>query len=331
MANIKDVAKRAGVAVSTVSKYINGGSVRKYNAEAIQEAIDALDFKLNDLARSLKTNKAMTVGILIPSLESSFFTGIATKMEDGFLKKGYGIMLCDYRNDFEMEKEKLEFLVSKRVDGLVVVPYKSMDFIKTHSILRDIPIVAVDRPIEDRDSVYSASTDGAKKAVEYLIMNGHKKIAIISGPYDIQTANLRLDGYKQAHEENGLSINEEYIKYGNYTLSGGYTQMSNILRLKDRPTAVFVSNYDMTLGAMIAMSDQGQTIPKDMSLIGFDDMDMTKIVSPPLTVVSQPLDEISQEAVRLLLDRMMSDENKKATVTKLPTELVIRDSVKKIN
>ncbi len=331
MANIKDVAKRAGVAVSTVSKYINGGSVRKYNAEAIQEAIDALDFKLNDIARSLKTNKAMTVGVLIPSLESSFFTSIAKKMEDGFLENGYGIMLCDYRNDFEMEKEKLEFLVSKRVDGLVVVPYKSVDFIKTHSILRDIPIVAIDRHIQERDTVISDSTSGAFKAVEHLIINGHKKISIIGGPSDIQTANLRLEGYKKALKANGIGINEEYIKYGNYTLSGGYTQMSNILRLKDRPTAVFVSNYEMTLGAMIAMSDQGQIIPKDMSFVGFDDMDMMKIVSPPLTVVSQPLDELSKKAVDLLVNRMRSDENKKATVIMLDTELIVRDSVKNIN
>lgn len=330
MANIKDVAKRAGVAISTVSKYINGGSVREYNAEAIQEAIDALDFKINDIARSLKTNKAMTVGILIPSLEAAFFTSIASLMEDKFQEEGYDIILCDYRNNPNLEKDKLDFLISKRVDGLVIVPRNSEKYLGKE-FMQNVPVVSIDRPIEGIDSVLSDSCLGSKQAIDHLLQNGHEKIAIISGPDDIYTTRLRLEGYVNSLETRGIVPREEYIRAGNYTLSGGYTQMCELLSLKERPTAVFVANYEMTMGAILALNEKGVSIPDDVSLIGFDDMDMVHIINPPLTVVTQPLELISQKAASLLLDRMKNNSTKQSVRLELETELIVRSSVKDIS
>ena len=328
MANIKDVAKKAGVAVSTVSKYINGGSVRSYNEKAIRKAIDELGFKINDVARTLKTNKAMTVGILIPNLESSFFTLIAALMEDRLHEYGYNAILCDYRNDSSMETEKLDFLISKRVDGVIVVPQGDLsnyDILKT----QDIPAVAVDRPIDGMSWVVTDSYSGSKKAVEYMIANGHKNIAAICGPDDVYTATERLRGYKDALSEAGIGF--EAVKKGNYTLAGGYSCMKELLKLKPKPTATFVINHEMTMGAVIALNEAGVRIPDEMSLIGFDDMEMTKTINPPLTVVVQPAQKISKIAADTLIELMGGEKGRDETNIKLDTSLLIRKSVNDIS
>ena len=324
MANIKDVAKKAGVAVSTVSKYINGGSVRSYNEKAIRKAIEELGFKINDVARTLKTNKAMTVGILIPNLESSFFTLMAALMEDRLHEYGYNVILCDYRNDSSMETEKLDFLISKRVDGLIVVPQGNLSNYNTLKT-QDIPTLAVDRPVEGMNWVVTDSYSGAKKAVGYLIEKGHKKIAAICGPEHVYTATERLRGYKDALLEAGIDF--EIIKKGNYTLAGGYSCMKEILALTQRPSATFVINHEMTMGAVIALNEAGVRIPEGMSVIGFDDMEMTKTINPPLTVVVQPVEQISKIAADTLLELMDGEKVRSDTNIKLDTDLLMRESV----
>ena len=328
MANIKDVAKKAGVAVSTVSKYINGGSVRSYNQEAIRKAIDELGFKINDVARTLKTNKAMTVGILIPNLESSFFTLIAALMEDCLQEYGYNAIVCDYRNDSSMEAEKLGFLISKRVDGVIAVPQGDLsdyDILKT----QDIPAVVVDRPIDGMSWVVTDSYNGSKKAVEYLIANGHENIAAICGPDDVYTATERLRGYKDALLAAGIEY--EIVKKGHYTLAGGYSCMKELLAQKLKPTATFVINHEMTMGAVIALNEAGVRMPEEMSIIGFDDMEMTKTINPPLTVVVQPARQISKIAADTLVGLMRGEKKLGENNIKLGTSLLIRKSVDDIS
>ena len=329
MANIKDVAKRASVAISTVSKYINGGSVRSKNAVAIQNAIDELGFKINDVARSLKTSKAMTVGVLVPSLDGLFFTTIAAHMEDEFQKHGYNVMLCDYRNDASLEKEKLDFLISKRVDGLVIVPHHSEKYLENAN-RQGIPIVAIDRPFDGTDSVISNSLNGSMKAIETFVNMGHKDIAIICGPPEVYTAKTRLEGYNIVMQKHGIKIKNEYKKFGDYTIAGGYKAMSELLEQKNRPTAIFSTNYEMTLGTIMAISEHSIKVPDEISIIGFDDMAMMKLITPPLSVVAQSIDKIGSIAAKLLIKRMSGNfENFPQTHT-IETNLIIRNSIKRI-
>lgn len=332
MSTIKDVAKRAGVAISTVSKYINGGSVREYNAKAIKEAIEALDFKLNDVARTLKTNRAMTVGVMIPSLAGLFFTTIAAFMEDEFSKHGYNVILCDYRNDTDLEKMKLEFLLSKRVDGLVVVPRGSSKQLQT-IMKQGIPVISIDRKLGDIeiDAVLSDSNKGSEIATDSLLQLGHEDIAIILGPEDVDTTTQRLDGYKSSMEKHSTLLKDEYIKYSDYTVAGGFKAMCDLLELSIRPTAVFSTNYEMTLGAIMAANEKGVDVPNDISIIGFDDMDMTQLVNPPLSVVAQDLESIAKQTALLLLKRMNGEYEDFPNIMMCDTSLIERESTRRLN
>ncbi len=330
MTNIKDVAKRAGVAVSTVSKYINGGSVRSYNEKAIKEAIEALDFKKNDVARALKTNKAMTVGILIPNLESLFFTTIVSHMEDKLHKQGYGIILCDYRNNVQFEKEKIDFLISKRVDGLIIVPHGEEELLSTVK-KHKIPIVSIDRPYKGIDSVVTDSKNSAFEATEVFIKNRHKKIAVICGPKEVYTVDMRLKGYQEALKKHHIDENKCYNQCGNYTILGGYKAMNKLFEQAEKPTAVFVTNYEMTLGAVMAINERNVKVPDELSIIGFDDMDMMKVIRPPITVVSQPLKKLGEKAAEIILNKMKKEKTEQEKTFMLENRLIIRNSVKKMS
>lgn len=329
MANIKDVAKRAGVAISTVSKFINGGSVRSKNAAAIKKAIEELDYKVNDVARMLKTNIAMTVGVLIPSLDGLFFTTIAALMEDEFQKHGYSIILCDYRNDAGLEKEKLDFLISKRVDGLVIVSHDSLQYLDSRN-RQGIPMIAIDRPFDGVDSVTSDSFKGSMEAIETFIEMGHNDIAIICGPHEVYTSKIRLNGYIAAMKNNNIKIVDEYMQFEDYTIEGGYKAMCELLKIKKRPTAIFTTNYELTLGAMMAINEQNIKVPNDISVIGFDDMIMMKLITPSLSVVAQSMDKIGITAAKLLIKRMSGDFEKFPQNRIVETSFIKRNSIKRI-
>lgn len=179
-ATIKDISKSTGLSIGTISKFINGGTVREKNKIIIEEAIEKMDFKVNELARALKTSKTMTIGVLIPSLENIFCTGIVSNIENILLRKGYSTIICDYQDNPLLEKEKLNFLLNKRVDGLIIVPL-SENKEEIEKILQSkIPIVLIDRMLEaiQCDMVIVDNLNASYQAVEHLIVNGHKRIGI---------------------------------------------------------------------------------------------------------------------------------------------------------
>jgi Transcriptional regulators len=248
-ATIKDVAKYAGVSISTVSKYINGGRVREKNRQRIEEAIKALDFKVNELARGLKTNRTMTVGVLIPSLENIFFTSIISYMENILLKNRYSTIVCDYRNDVKLEKIKFEFLMDKMVDGIIMVPHEEDIQYINKAFEKNIPVVLIDRMIKgiECDVVLTDNLNASYNAVEQLIMRGHRRIGIICGPKDVYTTQERLKGYIRVHEDYSLQIDDRLIKFGNYDVESGYNLLLRLLEEVPPPSAVFVTNYEMTV------------------------------------------------------------------------------------
>ena len=308
---IKDVAKYAKLSKTTVSKYINGGNLEPENRIAIMNAIEALDYSPNHIARGFRNSKTFTVGVLIPTLNSMYTTTIITTVESILEKKGYGILVCNCNGQRDNELGKIEFLVNKKIDGLIIMPstLEASDLIKIKK--QKIPLVLLDKPIPDynADVVLINNADAALRATNYLLDNGHEKIAIICGGRGVYTSDERKRGYCQAFKEKGLLPDPAFIKHGDFTLKNAYNTVIELMSQTPRPTAIFTTNYDTSVGAIIALNKLGVKIPDDISFIGFDDIYLSEIIKPSLTMVSQPMEEIGANAAELLLRRMKNDNS----------------------
>jgi LacI family transcriptional regulator len=330
---IKDVAKHTGLSIATISKYINGGNVLDKNKEKIEKAIQELDFRVNELARGLKTNRTMTVGVLIPNLENIFFTSIISSVENILLKHGYSTIICDYRGSSHLEKEKLNFLINKMVDGIIIVPNGGDSSHIQHIIDKKIPLVMIDRMLEniDCDVVLSDNLNAAYGAVEQLIIHGHRRIGIIGGPEDVYTTQERIKGYMRVHEDYAMEVDHNLVKYGNYDIESGYNLLEQLIKMDKPPTGIFITNYEMTLGAIMAVNDKGIEVPEQVSLIGFDNIQLAKVVKPSLSIVVQPMKQIGETAARLLLKRLNEDHEDFPSIYRLKTEILIKDSIKRVS
>jgi LacI family transcriptional regulator len=332
-ATMKDVAEYAGLSIATVSKYINGIRIKEENKKRIDEAIKALDFRVNEIARGLKTKKTATVGVLIPSLENIFSTSIVSRVESILLQYGYSTIVCDYRQSKELENRKFDFLMNKQVDGIILVPYgiNESKIIKAHE--EDVPVILIDRSIRgvDCDVVLTDNLNAAYNALELLITKGHRRIGIICGPQDIYTAQERLKGYIRIHEDYELEIDENLIKYGDYEIQSGISLMNEFLDQQNPPSAVFVTNYEMTLGAIMSLNSRNIAIPDDISIIGFDNIQLANVVKPKLSIVVQPMGQIGEFAANLLIKRMKGDNSGFPAMIRLKTEILEGDSIAVLN
>lgn len=324
------MAKAAGVSIATISKYINGGNVLDNNRIQIDKAIKELDFKVNGIARGLKTNKTMTIGVLIPDLENVFCMSIVSNVENVLMQHGYSTIICDYKQNAKLEQEKFDFLVNKMVDGIITMPIGSYTEGVKGLLGQNIPVVLIDRPIKEVscDTVLVDNLNASYDAVEQLIIKGHKRIGIICGPEDIFTAQERLKGYIRVHEDYSMDVDRSLIKTGNYMMESGYDLINELFDMPERPTAVFVTNYEMTLGAIMAINERNIKIPDELSFIGFDNLQMAKIVKPSLSIVVQPMKQIGETAANVILKRLKGDMSNFPSMFRLKTELLIKDSVK---
>ena len=305
---MKDIARQTGLGLATISRYLNGGKVKEQNRIAIETAITELSFTVNGFARSLKTSKSKTIGVIIPELNNTFVATIITVIEDILRKKGYAVIICDCSTDEDLEKEAVQFLVNKTVDGIINMPVcKDGSHLKP-ALDKDLPVVLIDRMIaglSDRvDAVVVDNMQAAKDAAGYLIANGHRNIGIIVGPEDVYTSKQRLLGYNQAFAEKGLASDTCYVEYGDYTVHSGYENMQKLLSKHSDMTAVFVTNYEMTLGAIIAINEAGIKLPDELSIIGFDNLQLAQVIKPRLTIITQPLDEIGEQAAAMMLEHL---------------------------
>lgn len=330
---IKDVAKATGLSIATISKFINGGNVLDNNKVLIENAIKELGFKVNEIARGLKTNKTMTIGVLIPDLKNVFCTTIVSIIENILIQNGYSTIICDYKQNSELEKMKFDFLVNKKVDGIITIPYDGSDAQGIQDLLnKNIPVVLIDRAIKgiSCDTVLVDNLNASYDSVEQLIVKGHKRIGIICGPENIFTAGERLKGYIRVHEDYSMKIDDSLIKKGDYEIESGYSLLNELIDSDTPPTAVFVTNYEMTLGAIMAVNERNIKMPDELSFIGFDNLQMAKIVKPTLSIVVQPMELIGETAANILLRRLKGDMSNFPTMFRLKTELMIRDSIREL-
>lgn len=307
MATIKDVARRANVSVSTVSKYINGGNVRGANAQAIAEAIEALDFRVNPFARGLKAQRNRCIGILLPDMSVPFFGNVFNALERTLREHGYHCLISCYGSDHGRERDNLRFLLTNGIDGLIYFPedISSAEFAEL-TVNLNIPIVQVDRCIQgvSSDTVLVNNSDASYLAVSKLIQQGHRRVAIISGPKAVLTAKERQVGYLRALSDHGIPYHDELMLLGQNEFATGYLGFEKLTALQDPPTAVFTTNYNLTMGLVTAAREQGCHIPEDLAIFGFDCADICSMMKPPLPVVCQPEQEMGQLAAQYLLDRL---------------------------
>lgn len=309
MSTIKDIARETGLSLATISKFMNGGHVLEQNRVAIERAIEKLDYKVNYFARGLKTNRSMTIGVLLPTISSPFFGRVVATMDKKLRAKGYHCIVSSYDFDQTLELEQLRFLVSNNVDGIVIVP-EHIQAAELESIVGSVPVILMDRIIPDfhGDAIVADNLNSVYGAVEYLFRKNHRRIGIIVGPQDISTAYERMVGYRRAHEDYRIEVDEGLIQQGNYDLESGYRLFNTLMDLPEPPTALCVTNYDMTVGAITAAHERGVSLPDEVDFIGFDNIDLCSVVTPPLRFVEQPMEELGASAAELMLLRLAGDD-----------------------
>ena len=334
-ATMKDIARETGLGLATISKYFNGGTVREKNRVLIESAVKKLRYIPNEVARSLKTQQTRVIGVVIPELSNAFITSIISSMEDILRKQDYAVIVCDCRSDARREKEAVEFLLHRRVDGLINMATDMSGAHLKAALNAGIPVLLVDRLIDSLRGKVSAvvidNIHAASQAVRKLTDLGHRQIGLVLGSRNLYTTDLRLTGYLNALREAGIEPEDDYIRYGDYTMDGGYQAVLDLMKLENRPTALFVTNFEMTLGAMLALQHRGIRVPEDLSVIGFDKLEMFGEIFPDLTLIRQPQLSIGREAANLMLDLLLSGRDSPShRVVTLSTELTEGSSVRSL-
>jgi len=328
VSTIKQVAELAGVSIATVSRALSeSGPVSAALRRRVLAAARELSYQPSQAARNLRVGTSKTVGVVIPDLQNPFFTGVVRGIEDVLQAAGYTLLLANSDDSPPREERALSTLRAEGVAGIVFVPISAPTSTHHQLLSSPIPVVAVDRsPLGLRvDLVMVDNTDGSRRAVDHLIARGHRAIALVGGPLQHSTAVERQQGYELALKEAGIPARADLIQYGDFREAGGYACMQALLAIPRPPTAVFVANNLMTLGALRAIHETGRRIPEDLAVVSFDDMPWASSINPPLTSVAQPDREIGKTAAGLLLARIAEPDRPIRRVV-LETQLVVRAS-----
>ena len=326
---IADVAREAGVSITTVSHALNGTRfVAEPTKQRVLAAIERLRYEPSSVAQSLKRDKSHAIGLLITDISNPFFTSLVRGVEDVASRAGYSVILCNTDEDPAKELSYLHVLRRKRVDGILLAPTGTRQPYMDALVEAAFPIVCIDRPSPGLpgDAVLVENVAGARAAVEHLIGLGHRRVGVISGLAPVGTSSERLEGYRQALRAHGLPEEPALVREGNSRLDGGYRRMNELLDLPTPPTAVFTTNNLMTLGALGALQARGVRVPDDMAVVGFDDFEWAIVLRPRLTTVAQPTYEIGETAARLLLERIEKKVDGAPRRVVLPTQLLVRES-----
>ncbi len=325
---IYDVAQEAGVSDATVSRVLNNkDNVREPTRERVQRAAKKLGYVANVQARILAGGKSNIIGLLVPGLDTAYIAEIVRGIDIELSHANYELILYTTRRRSSDEASYLQYIANSLSEGLLlVVPLLSTEYLKVLSSL-EYPYVLIDA-IDETDnsfSVVATNHEGAYRATNYLIELGHERIAFIQGIPDLHTSKARLNGYLAALRDHGLPVHQEYIVNGDFLQQSGYHQTQMLLSLPLPPTALFAANDIMALGAMDAIRNRGLEIPKDISVIGFDDIPQAFTTHPKLTTMRQPLEEMGRLGVKILLEKIKKPDLLPYRTT-VATELIIRDS-----
>jgi LacI family transcriptional regulator len=328
VSTIKDVAALAGVSFTTVSHVLN--DTRPVSADArrrVLAAVEEIGYLPSAVARSLRKSETKIVGVLVPNVNNPFFAELVVGVEECCRLAGYSVFLCNSDNDPKRQQQYMRTLLEKRIDGLLLSSAGDAAALARIFKLATVPSVTVDRLVPgaraDRVSVNNA--DGAYKAVKHLLDLGHRHIACISGPAEFEVTGERVDGWRRAQMDMGVTPDESLLIESDFSSAGGYEAARSLLRARSAMTALFASNDMMALGALRAAAEMGLKVPQQLSIVGFDDVELSSFVYPALTTVGCSIKELGREAARVLIDRI---ENPAAPLKDvlLTPRLVVRES-----
>lgn len=325
---ISEVAARAHVSTATVSRVIAGTArVSETLRDQVQRAARELDYRPNRVARNLRVQATRTIGVVIPDIVNPFFTSVVRGVEDAIQPEDYTLLLGNSDGKAERERLYLDTLRAEGVAGILIVPSNSQPDAYVSLGRAGIPVVAIDRsPVGlDVDLVTVTNEEGAHAAVAHLCAVGWKRIGLIAGPSHLNVAQEREHGYERALREAGMAVDPGIVRRADFKEQGGYDAMRSLLDLAHRPTAVFVANNLMAMGALHAIGDAGLKIPEDIGIVSFDDVPWGAWLQPPLTVVDQPAYDLGASAARLLLGRLR-EPHRPIRKLVLQTRLVVRAS-----
>jgi LacI family transcriptional regulator len=327
MVTIKDIAKKAGVSYATVSRALNNHpEINIETRKKVLRIANEFGYQPNAIARGLVKKETKTLGLLIPDITNPFFPEVARGIEDAANEKGYTIFLCNTNWSLEREVNYLNVLRQKQVDGILIAPAsEKIDHLKKILSQWSKNTVSITRVnISNVTSVLIDNVQGARMAVEHLLNRGYRKIAFIGGLIDISANQERLQGYQEALADNEVKQNPDYIASGDFKRESGHQIMQRLLMLKARPDAVFAANDLLALGAIQAIREAGLTIPDDVAVCGFDDIEFASLPEIQLTTVSQPKYEMGKLALETLIDQIKAEERTVARKIMLEPNLIVR-------
>lgn len=331
MATLKDVAARSKVSAMTVSNVVTGtNNVAPKLRERVLKAIRELKYEPNAIARSLRTRRTHTVGMIVPDITNPFFPAVVRGAEDALRHAGYTLIVGNSDSDTLKEEGYYRTLSAKRVEGLFLIASTTTrppGYLFEHD-LRATPIVFIDRFYRGvrADAVFADNLGGSLRAVNHLLEYGHRRIGIITGPLQLENARMRLEGYKRSYVHHHLEIDKELVREGHYDVQSGFERTKALLALKNRPTALFVCNAPMTFGALRAIRESGTKCPEEIALISFDDLDWFEFAHPSISGVAQNAYELGTLAADILLKRLEGKLTGPPRHKIIPTRLVIRES-----
>jgi len=328
-ATIRDVARRAGVSVATVSRVVNDRpDVSQETRDAVMEVVRAMSFTTNRSARGLSKGRTGLVGCTIPYVLGDYYASILSGATEALHEQEMRAVLCPTRHEHDREAALVERLLRGTTDGaILVLPSESAEELGDLES-QGFPFVVIDAPmpLPERVPVVSATHwAGARSATEHLLELGHRRIAIIEGRDGWVATEERANGYQAALAGAGVLPSPELVDRGNFEIADGYEAARRLLALDDPPTAIFASNDNMAIGALHAAAELGFSVPEQLSIVGFDDSELSRVVTPALTTVRQPLEEMGRMAVSLL-SRLIDGQRVETLRIELATRLVVRRS-----
>lgn len=334
--NIKLIAQKAGVSKSTVSRVINNSNLVKPDTkEKVQRVIEAYGYTPSAVARSLSVQNTCSIGVIVPDIENAFFYRALNGITQVAEQNQYNIFLFNSDENSAKEHNFLNVVRQQRMDGVIISPVNGYDQ-ETRAVLEDfdrngIPVVLLDRDLKDGNfsAVLADNKRGAYLAVSRLIEDGHTRIALIEGNPSSRPVYERSDGYRQAMAEHNLLLRDEYIVRANQKSELAYQMTKQLLALPVPPTAIFTSNNMMTLGCLKCLTEQRIEVGKGMALIGFDDIEILRIIDYKLSVVTRSELEMGRLAMQMLYDRIVKKDEEKH-LRFVPVELILRGSEKLI-
>jgi LacI family transcriptional regulator len=334
--NLKELAELLNLSVSTVSRVINGKAaafrISEATSKRVLNAAREMNYSANLIARGLKLEKTETLGLIIPDVANSFFASIAKTIEIEARKAGYTIILCDSLDDEGTEKELLQLILGRKADGLIIAPvgrnFEHIELVRESGT----PVIIIDRYFPGSSLPYIATDNyiGARKAVEYILSQGHTRIACIQGVRGTSPNTDRVKGYTDVLLTAGIHPQEDYMPGDSFGEQNGYEQTLSLMKLPQPPTAIFALSNLISLGILRALKQLSLTVPEDVSVLSFDEQPYSAFLASPMTTIEQRRNDIAIAAVKQLIEMITSGSRNLQLQQLLEPRLIIRDSVKMI-